>query len=131
MVRETGALTLSDALRRCSLLPAQFLEKASPAMTRKGRVQVGADADLIVFDAGQVSDRSTYDAPQASSTGVEHVLVAGRVQLSATAPWSPRRCPAVPSSGSPMSAETATRWSVSTTSAPPPIGSPVSYCVLR
>jgi hypothetical protein len=77
MVRETGALTLSEALRRCSLLPAQFLEKASPAMARKGRVQVGADADLIVFDAGEVSDRSTYDAPQASSTGVEHVLVAG------------------------------------------------------
>jgi len=77
MVRETGALTLSDALRRCSLLPAQFLEKASPAMTRKGRVQAGADADLIVFDAAQVTDRSTYDAPQASSTGVEHVLVAG------------------------------------------------------
>jgi imidazolonepropionase-like amidohydrolase len=82
MVRETGALSLSDALRRCSLLPAQFLEKSSPAMVRKGRVQVGADADLIVFDPGHVTDRSTYDAPQASSTGMEHVLVGGEPVVS-------------------------------------------------
>ena len=77
MVRETGALPLREALRRCSLLPAQILQQASPAMARKGRVQVGADADLVVFDPELVSDRSTYVASQASSTGFEHVLVAG------------------------------------------------------
>jgi len=77
MVRETEALSLSDALRRCSLLPSQFLEKASPAMARKGRVQVGCDADLIVFDAAQVTDCSTYDVPAMASVGFKHVLVAG------------------------------------------------------
>ncbi len=77
-VRESGALSLPEALRRCSLLPANILTEAVPAMARKGRVQVGADADLVVFDPEQVSDRSTYAASQTSSTGFEHVLVAGQ-----------------------------------------------------
>ena len=77
MVRETGTLTLSEALRRCTALPARFLERASPAMARKGRVQAGCDADLVVFDPARVSDRSTYDAPATASTGFRHVLVGG------------------------------------------------------
>ena len=76
-VRERGALSLMDALRKMTLLPAQRLEGIVPEMTRKGRVQVGSDADLTIFDPERIIDRATYDAPDQYSAGIEHVLVAG------------------------------------------------------
>lgn len=77
MVRETGSLSLPEALTRCSLIPSQVLERVSPEMAQKGRVQPGCDADLVVFDPERVADRSTYTAPDVASTGFAHVLVGG------------------------------------------------------
>lgn len=76
-VRERQALGLMEALAKMTLLPAQRLEGAAPAMARKGRVQAGSDADLTVFDPATILDRSTYERPDAPSVGVMHVLVGG------------------------------------------------------
>src|SRR2546426_650196 len=76
-VFDSGALSLQDAVRKMTLLPAQRLERVVPAMRAKGRVQVGTDADLTVFDAARVLDRATYEHPAQFSEGIVHVLVHG------------------------------------------------------
>ena len=76
-VRERGALSLMDALAKMTILPAQRVEGFAPVMARKGRVQVGADADIVVFDPETIIDRATYADPAAPSEGVMYLLVEG------------------------------------------------------
>jgi cytosine/adenosine deaminase-related metal-dependent hydrolase len=78
-VREERALPLMDALRKMTLMPAQRLEKRVPAMRDKGRLRVGADADITVFDLATVRDTSTYTEPALQSLGMRYVLVNGVV----------------------------------------------------
>ena len=78
-VRERGALSLMDALRKMTLMPAQRLERRVPSMKNKGRIRVGADADLVIFDTASVIDKSTYDQPAKYSEGIKYVLVNGVV----------------------------------------------------
>ena len=78
-VRELAVVSVLDAVRRCSLGPAQVLEPFVPAMRRKGRVQPGCDADLVVLDLDRVSDESTYSAGSRTSVGYDLVLVGGTV----------------------------------------------------
>lgn len=76
LTRELG-YPLSEAVSRCSLLPARVLEAAVPAMRGKGRLQPGCDADLVVFDPQAITDTSTYQASTSPSVGIAHVLVNG------------------------------------------------------
>jgi N-acyl-D-aspartate/D-glutamate deacylase len=78
-VRDEQALTLIDALRKMSLEPARRLEARVPAMSAKGRVRVGADADLTIFDPATVIDRSTYEDATVPSAGIPWVIVGGQV----------------------------------------------------
>src|SRR6266851_180208 len=71
-VREQHALSLIDALRKMSLLPAQRL-----GIQSKGRMQVGADADIVVIDPERVIDNATFDNPARYSEGFPYVLVSG------------------------------------------------------
>ncbi len=77
-VREKKLITLPEALRKMALMPARRLEAAVPQMRHKGRVQVGADADLTVFDPARVIDKATFAEPAQASEGIVHVLVGGQ-----------------------------------------------------
>ena len=76
-VRENGSLMLMDAIRKMTLMPAQRLQARIPAMREKGRVRVGADADITIVDTARVIDRSTYREPGAPPAGIQHVIVNG------------------------------------------------------
>ena len=78
-VRGNGSVTLMDAIRKMSLMPAQRLERATAQARAKGRIQEGADADIVVFDPRTIADRSTYQHPMESSVGVKYLLVGGTV----------------------------------------------------
>jgi N-acyl-D-aspartate/D-glutamate deacylase len=58
-------------------MPAQRLEASVPAMRNKGRIKIGADADLVAFDPDQIIDKATFENPAQYSDGIQHVLVNG------------------------------------------------------
>ena len=78
-VRDEHALPLVDAIRKMTLMPAQRLEARVPAMLNKGRVKVGADADLTIFDPATVIDKSTYEDATIAAAGIPFVVVGGQV----------------------------------------------------
>ena len=76
-VREKKTLTLMEALRKMTLMPAEMLERSTPEAKRKGRVQERADADIVVFDPQTIADRATFEKPMEPSVGVRFLLVGG------------------------------------------------------
>jgi len=75
--RDQGLFSLMEALRRMTIMPAERLQWFVPQMAGKGRIKVGADADLTVFDPATVIDRATVEEPAQYSAGIVHVLVGG------------------------------------------------------
>lgn len=81
-VRERGLLSFSEAIKKMSLMPAQTLEGFVPQMKKKGRLQEGMDADIVVFDPNTIADIGTYEDPNHPAVGVQALLVAGELVVS-------------------------------------------------
>lgn len=100
-VRDEHALDLMAAVRKMTLLPAQRLERRAPVFRNKGRIQVGSDADITIFDPARVIDRATFDEPMQYSEGIQFVLVNGVPVVSdgklfsGVFPGKPMRAPVV------------------------------------
>ena len=82
-VREERALSLMTALRKMTLMPAQRLEKRAPIFKNKGRIRVGADADITIFDPARIIDKATFEEPLQYSDGISYVFVNGVAVLKA------------------------------------------------
>ncbi len=76
-VREKKTLTLMEALNKMTFMPAEMLARSTPDAYKKGRLQEGADADIVIFDPQTIADRSTFAKPMEPSVGVHYLLVAG------------------------------------------------------
>ncbi|HEY1422221.1 MAG TPA: amidohydrolase family protein [Candidatus Acidoferrum sp.] len=76
-VREEKALDLMTALRKMTLMPALRLEKRAPAFKDKGRIRLGADADITGFNPDTIIDKATFEEPLQFSGGIGFVLVNG------------------------------------------------------
>lgn len=76
-VREQKKLSFMEAIEKATLIPARILEASVPALKKKGRLQPGMDADIIVFDPETVTDRATFTQPAVPSAGMRYVIVNG------------------------------------------------------
>lgn len=80
-VRDEKALDLMTALSKITLLPAQLLEQSAPAFRLKGRLQIGMDADIAVFNLATIAAKTTYEQPHNASVGVQTLLVDGQIVI--------------------------------------------------
>jgi dihydroorotase len=78
-VREERLLTLMEGLRKITLMPAQVIEKVNPSMKNKGRISIGGDADITIFNPDWIIDQATYEEPSKYSRGINYVIVNGVV----------------------------------------------------
>ena len=76
-VREQKVVSLMAALKKMTIQPAQRLQSISPMMYQKGRLQVGTDADITIFDPETIIDKADFKGLKYSE-GVQFVLINGR-----------------------------------------------------
>jgi len=77
-VREQKVMPLMTAVAKSSYLLCKFMEECGvPQMASKGRIQLGADADITVFDPETITDKATRENGALASSGIPHVIVNG------------------------------------------------------
>ncbi len=84
-VREEHVMTLEEAVRKLTLLPAEILQ-----LKDRGQIEEGAYADLAIFDPAQVHDNATYEEPHQYAEGMVHVIVNGEFAIRSGEPTGAR-----------------------------------------
>ena len=77
-VREKKILTLMDALRKMTVMPAERVN-----LKHKGRIKEGNDADIVIFDENNIADGATFENPTAAPVGIDYVIVNGHIAAEA------------------------------------------------
>ena len=80
-VLDRQTMPLLDGIAKCTIIPARVLEESTPQMRRKGRLQPGSDADIVVFDATTLTDRADFRQMNRPAEGMRHVLVNGEAVI--------------------------------------------------
>ncbi|MFW6035229.1 MAG: amidohydrolase family protein [Halothermotrichaceae bacterium] len=80
-VREKQTITLMEAVKKMTLLPAQMLEEQVPALRKKARIQEGMDADIVIFDYDKIQDKADVLNSAQYTEGINYVLVNGTVVI--------------------------------------------------
>lgn len=75
-VRERSILTLEEAIKKCTSMPADRMK-----LSQRGRIKEGAVADIVIFDADNIADSATYLAPRQYPKGISGVIIAGKLTL--------------------------------------------------
>lgn len=73
---KTGKLPLYDAINKMTAMPARKL-----GLQKKGRLNKGADADIVIFDTDRIEDTATFDKPVEYPKGIDYVLISGEIAL--------------------------------------------------
>jgi dihydroorotase len=75
--RDMKLISLPEAIRKMTIMPAKRMQTRCADFKRKGRIQTGCDADIVVFDPKTIIDKATFDRPALASVGMKYVLVNG------------------------------------------------------
>ncbi|MCS0542758.1 amidohydrolase family protein, partial [Aeromonas veronii] len=78
-IRDLDILPLMEGMKKITIHSARQLEEIAPAMGTRGRLHVGATADITVFDYHEIIDTSTAEKPASLSNGIDYVIVSGRI----------------------------------------------------
>lgn len=80
-VQEDSLITLNEALKKMTIMPAKVIEKIVPEMKLRARIQEGCYADLVLFDPSKVKDNATYEKGFQKSSGMEYVIINGKILI--------------------------------------------------
>lgn len=80
-VRDEKTISINDAIAKASYYPARRLQSFAPAFKNKGRIQEGADADILIFNLENLKVNATYTEPYQASTGWDYVIVNGQIAV--------------------------------------------------